>query len=356
VQVKTGLEERLAGWFARRMSAPVADIRVEGLERPKAGWSSETILFDLVCARPGGTDRFPLVAKLEPPAPAVFPDTGLRLQYAVMDALGPTQVPVPTVRGFEDDPGVLGAAFFVMDRLPGQAATDTYHSAGWLADLDAAGRRRVWDAGIDLVATVNRVDVDDIMAAVPDLAPPAGVSPLAARLTDYATMLTWAESLGRPHPFARDALAWLEAHQPSAIEPAGLCWGDARIGNILYAGDGATEVTAALDWEMVHVGNPVHDLAWYVTLDRCLSEGAGIERLAGLPSRDATADRWQSQTGLPIDDLAYYEILSAFEFAVILLRVMTLYKDTGTFPVDSDYDIDNLATATLARLLDEWSA
>jgi len=46
------------------------------------------------------------------------------------------------------------------------------------------------------------------------------------------------------------------------------------------------EVVGVLDWEMVHLGNPVDDLVWWITLDNALSDG--LELLVGMkvPKRE----------------------------------------------------------------------
>ena len=69
-------------------------------------------------------------------------------------------------------------------------------------------------------------------------------------------------------------------------EPIGLVWGDAKLGNILFGSAG--EAQAVLDWEMVALGNPMRDLAYWLFLDRHYSEGYGLPRLPGFPSRQQT--------------------------------------------------------------------
>src|SRR5439155_21392253 len=86
-----------------------------------------------------------------------------------------------------------------------------------------------------------------------------------------------------------------------------LCWGDARLGNQIFAGQ---TCVAVLDWEMAHLGDPVADLAWWIALDRCFSEGVGAPRLAGFPDRDATIARWEQLTGRRARHFEYYEIFA----------------------------------------------
>ncbi len=83
---------------------------------------------------------------------------------------------------------------------------------------------------------------------------------------------------GRSVPGCDEALEVLEATMPPPAERPTLCWGDSRLGNILF--DDQQRVAAVLDWEMLLAGDPVQDLAWYLVIDRHHHEGFGVQRLA----------------------------------------------------------------------------
>lgn len=59
-------------------------------------------------------------------------------------------------------------------------------------------------------------------------------------------------------PLIHLSLGWLEANIPANMPPPVIVHGDAGPGNFLYDGD---RVTALLDWELVHYGDPMADLA-----------------------------------------------------------------------------------------------
>jgi aminoglycoside phosphotransferase (APT) family kinase protein len=62
----------------------------------------------------------------------------------------------------------------------------------------------------------------------------------------------------RPHPMAHRAFAWLRRSPPKASRVA-IVHGDCRLGNFLERND---RITAILDWELVHLGDPIEDLGW----------------------------------------------------------------------------------------------
>ncbi len=125
---------------------------------------------------------------------------------------------------------------------------------------------------------------------------------------------------GRGHAICERALAWLEANQP-ADEPTVLCWGDARMGNIIFK-DSLDEVAAVLDWEMATLGNPVQDIAWYNYLDSTFAEGLGMPRLAGLPSYEDSVALWEAESGFSARDYGYYLIFAGMRYGLILSRIM----------------------------------
>ena len=131
-----------------------------------------------------------------------------------------------------------------------------------------------------------------------------------------------------------------------------LCWGDSRLANQIFRDE---VCVAVIDWEMVHLGSPVEDLAWWITSDRCFSEGIGLERGAGFPDRAATVARWEQLTGFEALDLDYYEVLALMRFSIQMARIGLQLKHYGILPADATFDCDNLASQTLRRKLDEAS-
>jgi|SRR5579862_1326205 len=334
---------QLSAWLARRLGG-ARDVRIGELKGPsETGFSSDTIMFAAQWID-GGPQRARLVARLQPTGFTVFPSYDIALQYRIMKALGGTDVPVPRVRWLEEDPGVLGVPFCVMDCIEGRVPTDNppYHTGGWLPELAPAQRTALWWSGFDTMAGVHRLDWRQLDVGFS--APPG--SPLANQLDYYDAYVDWGMDRRR-YPLLARGQRWLRAHQP-ADESVTLCWGDARLGNQIFDG---TRCVAVLDWEMARLGDPVQDLAWWVALDRCFSEGLGVERLDGLPDRRATIARWERLIGREARHFAYYEVLALYKFAAIMARVIQQMKHYEVFPADSDMDVDNLATGPLATTL-----
>jgi aminoglycoside phosphotransferase (APT) family kinase protein len=346
-------QRQLCAWLRGKLPG-ARDVTITDLRGPsETGFSSDTLMFDLHWTAATGTHREPMVARFKPSGFTVFPTYDIARQFHVMRILGErTDVPVPRMRWLEEDAAPLGAPFYVMDRVDGRVPTDNppYHLGGWLQDLTPDQRAALWWSGLDAMARVHQIDWCALGLAF--LQQPAShATLLEQQLHEYDDYVSWGMERDR-YPLLARAQAWLAAHRP-VDEPVAICWGDSRLGNQIFNG---TTCAAVIDWEMVRLGDPVQDLAWWITLDRCFSEGLGVARLAGLPDRAATIARWEALVGRPAQHFDYYEILALFKFTAIMARVSLQLMHYEYLPADSNMDSDNLASQTLRRALDAVGA
>ena len=327
-----------APWLASKLG--VTGVTLSGYGGPAfSGFSNETILIDASWI--GGEAA--LAVRLEPGGHQVFPDTVFDTQVDVIRALHKNGLPVPNIRWFEPDASVIGARFFVMDRVDGRAPTDNppYHVNGWMLDVSAELRARVWRNGLDALIAVHKTDWE---AAGLSFLPVVSAADQLKRDREY---LAWVLQ-GRDYPLVEETFDLLESKLPSDSEPA-LSWGDSRIGNILFGDEG--DVRAILDWEMVSIGDPLGDLAWFMLLDRHHSEACGVPRLEGFPSYDETIALWEKGTGRSAAELPWWELLGAARYAAIMTRVFDLLEDTGILEGARQMATENTGTILLNSVL-----
>ncbi|WP_190127806.1 phosphotransferase family protein [Streptomyces mashuensis] len=311
----------------------------------ETGFSGETLLCDATWRNPRGRRVVrPLAIRVAPVTHRLLPESPWHRQLRLQELLAGTDVPVARMYGSEASGELLGGPFVVMERIRGRVPGDipSYHRSGWLAELRPADRARVWHGGLELMARLHRLDAGGAL----DLSflGPAGIrhqlGECLARVTFYGV---------RDAPVVTRAGDWLRAHLPEEPDPPRLLWGDARIGNIIYSG--ATPV-ALLDWELATLGAPESDLAWYLFADRYLSEGIGVPRLAGLPSREETVTAYSSLLGRPLRDFTFYEVYAAYRFTLFTSRVTRLMERTGiTWPNGQTPYVQS--AALLAEVLDD---
>jgi len=339
---------RLESWLRTRLPG-ADDLRVCAVQTPATtGFSAETLMFGASWRDPqAGLREERLVAKVAPTGFQIFPEPRFDEQFRLLKILATTSLAVPAVHWYEPDPAVLGAPFYVLSRVDGQVPTDMppYHTDGWVTTVSPAERERMWWAGLGVLASVHALDVDALGLRFVDQIS-YGATGLAQRLSYYEHYLRWGYE-GRV-PVAEEALRWLRAHQPAETAEPVLLWGDARIGNIIYSG-GA--VAAVLDWELATLGQPEEDLAWFLYIDRHHSEGCGVARLPGFPDAADTVARYERLTGRTMRDMAYYEILAGFKFAVVMARIGQLFIHYDLVPADNDFPYNNTASQLLAKTL-----
>lgn len=335
---------RLGRWFSQR-DPELHDASVTGLVRSDAGYSNVTLLGRLQWTQSGTPRTQEIVLRLQPESSSVYPDCDIARQYRVMQALAASEVPVPQLLGFEPDPRLLGAPFFVMRRIAGRVPNENplYHLDGWFHDLSPEAVRQHWFSGVDAVAAVARVDWRERGLAF--LQPAAGQTALAQQLDYYRRAVEWAERLHRPYPHLHGAHAWLVANQP-VDEPLALSWADAKLGNCVYDAEG--RIAGLLDWEQATLASPVDDLAWWLMLDDSLSTGYGVPRLAALPSRAETVEHWERASGHSARHLPYYDVFAAWRMAYVMARIGTVFMERGWVPRASDMDLRNGGAALLA--------
>jgi aminoglycoside phosphotransferase (APT) family kinase protein len=331
---------RLTGWLGRTVGSGAT---VGALRKPSAGMSNDTVLFEVT--RDGHTE--PLVARLEPTDFRVFPEYDLAAQARVMRCLEPTDVPVPRVRWVEEDPHILGSPFYVMDAIAGEVPSEVpnYHAFGFCFDATPAARARIWWSGVETLARIHALDWERLGLGFLGV-PPSGTGPLDRQLVYWQRYLEWARG-ERPWPILSDALAWLAAHRfvPRTVR---LCWGDARLPNLMYR-DG--EVAGVLDWEMAFLGDPEADLGWWLFMDWATGPGYGVARLDGLPGREETIARYEELSGRAVEHALWYEVFAAVRFGLIMARIALRMEEIGLPAPNPDFDLNNPNTQRLAVLL-----
>jgi aminoglycoside phosphotransferase (APT) family kinase protein len=112
------------------------------------------------------------------------------------------------------------------------------------------------------LARLHAIPVDNL--DLPDYA--GGRIPDCVRL-EIAIWRAMYEEASPTDPLIELALDWLEQNIPQTDDDPVLVHGDAGPGNFLFENG---HMTALLDWELAHVGDPMEDLAWFSM--RCVME------------------------------------------------------------------------------------
>jgi hypothetical protein len=122
------------------------------------------------------------------------------------------------------------------------------------------------------------------------------------------------------------ALRWLERHRPGRSATT-IVHGDFRLGNVIVAEDG---LRAVLDWELVHLGDPLEDLAWLCV--KAWRFGAG-PAAAGVGTVDELLSAYEAAGGGPVDRGAFrwWLVQKTLQWGVICMRQAAVHL-TGAQP------------------------
>ncbi|HMO69653.1 MAG TPA: phosphotransferase family protein, partial [Novosphingobium sp.] len=298
------LARDLASWIAARIPG-ASDLRLENLDYPRgAGMSHETILFDAAWREGSEQKRQGMVVRIRPSSQTVFPDTLFVEQFKVMQALhAGGHVKVAKVLWLEEDPGLLGQPFFVMEKKHGRVPVSypPYRQQGFLAEATPAQRRTLWENAVTELARMQLVPVSELRFLE---GPPHAREGFAQEWDKYVRFVDWLKDSPAHGVLAR-ALERLDAMRP-ANQPEGLVWGDARIGNMMFDDD--FNVVAVMDWEQPSLGGALQDLSWFTVLSETMHGAtADLPRLEGMGTRDETVALWEQVCGKSAADLEWYE-------------------------------------------------
>ncbi|HEY1974394.1 MAG TPA: phosphotransferase family protein [Pseudonocardia sp.] len=348
-------ERTLTKWLAGRMPDARNLAVIEARLPARGGFSAETVMFTAQWSDAEGTEhRDRMVARVRPTGPAVFNDYDFELEHRLLDALAEhSSVPVPKVLFNESDPTLLGAPFIVLEFLEGQVAGDDppYSTDGWVRELTTAQRATMADSALRAIVALHAVDwraaglefLEKREGSPTDLHP-TGTD---AQITAYRNYFEWARE-GTEYPFVTSAFAWLRSHQPPDDETPVLTWGDARIGNLLFASD--QSVAAVLDWEMAALGSPESDLGYWLSMVAHFTECIGVPNPEGFPSREEFVRRYEELSGRPVRHLEFHEVFGAVKTAVMVVRLASILIRAGLLPPEANLATSNAATTIIARL------
>ncbi len=222
--------------------------------------------------------------------------------------------PVPRVLAVCDDPAVIGAPFYVMERLDGDVVTNAVPAA---LD-DEAGRHAMGEELVDALVTVHAVDWRS--AGLDGFGRPDGY--LERQLKRFSGL--WERNRTRELPAMERVAHWLGEHMP-ASPAATVVHGDYRIGNVMYAAGAPARLVAIFDWEMSTIGDPLADLGYLCTfwVDRDdppagIFEQHAVTRLPGFPTRGELVARYEERSGRSMSDIRWYQALALWKIIVFM--------------------------------------
>jgi len=249
-----------------------------------------------------------------PPRPPLPPSAHDVLREArLLRAIQGTAARVPEILAVCDDEAVIGAPFYVMERIHGEVITKAVPAA-----LDRpAERQRIGEQLIDALVEIHGVDWQ---ARLEGFGKPTGY--LERQVKRFAGL--WEHSRTREVEAVERVGAWLAEHIPES-GAATIVHGDYRLGNTMFAADAPARLCAVFDWEMATIGDPLADIGymcatWSEADDPPVGrfELGRVTRADGFPTRAELIARYEERSGREVRDLPWYTTLALWKSVVFM--------------------------------------
>jgi aminoglycoside phosphotransferase (APT) family kinase protein len=232
------------------------------------------------------------------------------------------RVPRPVVAC--EDPSVIGAPFYVMERVEGFVIRDSIPPT-----LDTPQqRRRISEELIDALVEIHAVDWEK--AGLTDMGRPQGY--LERQVRRWAGQLDLTRIHTRELPGIDAVTEWLRTHVPES-GPATVVHGDYKLDNVIYAGEAPARLLAALDWEMATLGDPLADVGYClsfwgpagVQFESRLHDLNSLTKAEGFPSLEEMAALYEEKSRRPVHNLPFFMCLGIWKVAIICEGLLALH-------------------------------
>lgn len=279
------------------------------IERHMAGHSNETFFVRM--------DGHEWVLR-RPPRGAFLPtahDVGR--EHRVLSALAGTSVRAPRPILMCEDTSVIGAPFYLMERVGGVVIRGALPDA-FATDAGVGGA--IGEELVDALVELHAVDWRSV--GLEGFGKPGGY--VERQIQRWRGQLALTEPLTRPLPDLHRAGAWLEEHLPAGGEVT-IVHGDYKLDNVAFRPDPPARLVAILDWEMSTLGDPLADVGWMLFFWRekgdpgeFILDQQVVTRHPGFRSREELMARYEARSGRVVGDDSFYMVLAAWKLAILL--------------------------------------
>lgn len=244
-------------------------------------------------------------------------------EFRVLSALSPIYPKAPRPLVHCQDPAILGAPFYVMERVRGVILRPQLT----VAEAPAADEMaRVARALVETLAELHAVDVHAV--GLQDFGKPSGY--VARQVAGWAKRY---QRSATDEILAMERVAtWLVANQPAEAD-ATLIHNDYKYDNLVLDASDLGRVLAVLDWEMATLGDPLMDLGtslgyWVDPDDPPVLRKLRLSPtdLPGNPTRAEVAEAYARASGRDLGDLVFYYAFGLFKIAVIAQQIYYRYQ------------------------------
>lgn len=236
-------------------------------------------------------------------------------EYRVMRALhdAKAQVPVPPPLVLCEDKEVIGAPFYLMQKVDGVIVRTELPTE--LSSMD--DRQRMGGELVDTLIALHQVDFRAI--GLEGFGKPAGYLERQLRRMNQL----WDLARSREIAEIDEVGAWLASNLPQQSGES-IVHGDYKLDNVILAPVSPARIVAVIDWEISTIGDPLADLGWLLYFWRDASDtelglaSSSVTHMGGFPNRRSLLSRYRGERDLPESNILWYVALAGWKIAIIM--------------------------------------
>ena len=243
-------------------------------------------------------------------------------EYRVLSRLWEAFEQAPRAILFSEDPSIIGAPFFVMQRRSGFVIPNRRPLPPGIT-MDASTFRAMSEGFIDALASLHSVDYEKMSLAT--LGRPDGF--VRRQITGW--MDRWEKAKTSEVPLMNKLGTWFLENMPAPQKPV-LLHNDFYLHNVMFAPDNSGRVVGVFDWEMSTLGDPMIDVGIALNYWRDpddpdelleLSEGYAHTIRPGFLTRAELVERYARETGRDARDIAFYRAWAHWKTATVVQQI-----------------------------------
>lgn len=258
------MEQQLKEYLARQWPDAEA-IEIEEFAVIAGGYSRETYRFNCRVQRQGMHDYYPMILRKNPPDVVAILNTSREMEHNLLHRVKEhTSIPVSHSHFVEMDPATFGEAAMLIERVHGSGEPSLLFHDG----PNAGQAEGVATHLCEIIAQLHMTS-PKTLNPTGELDDPRGVGIDASSWARYMEttfqyyLRSYDSMAFSPIPVFYDGYLTLRREKPREL-PLVLCHGDFNPSNFLYENG---RVTALIDWENSHMGDPREDLGWLALMD-----------------------------------------------------------------------------------------
>jgi len=265
-------------------------------------------------------------------------------EHRILSALSGSYAQAPKPIVYSEDPAVMGAPFYVMERLRGVILRKELPPS---LGLEPARFRTLCENLVDALVDLHALDYAKLGLA--SLGKPEGY--VERQVQGWTKR--YAGSQTDDVPVIEQVARWLEQERPQD-SGAALIHNDFKFDNVVLDPDEPTRIVGILDWEMSTIGDPLMDLGTFTSYWVEAGDDPMMQFLRGGPSEQPGAltraeivDRYRARSGRTVNNPDYYYVFGLFKTAVVIQQIYYRYRQGLT--KDERFSVFNVGVQALCE-------